>query len=1098
MITYTFDLDITPGGVPLSVHTSQYDDNSRTYKFRLFSSAGALKLPAGVTAAIRGTKPDGNVFSYDAEIMGTEVSVVITKQMTAVAGKCRCEIVLYLGNTELGTANFLLVVEKTAMDKDSIRSDSEVRELVEIMDNSAEIIAAANQAKIAGETAKAYAQSAVGSANKARESAESAANTMQTVDQKVSEIAQIKTEADTIAAQALEKASNAENEVADNQNTLDNLKASDAAMQLVIEGKVDGAYVENGYLYLTSNDAVVAGPLGPFSGTGGSGGSGGNNAELSVVNATGWLSKTLAYGDDCSVVINWSSTEDDMPTGNGALKITVNGIVRAILDVPQGEVTADISRYLSVGSNVVKINVSDVYGNNRTINFSVTTIALSITSSFDASMPYTGPILFPYVPVGNVQKTVHFILDGKEIGSAVTSVSGRQQSFTIPQQTHGSHSFRVFFETEINGQSVRSNELYFEIICLELLNNTPVIISDFHETEVAQYTSVHIGYTVYDPASLTAKAAISVNGIKMSEQTVDRTQQVFTYRADEVGLLTILIKTGNISKKIEIDVKESQIRIDAETETLALHLTSYGRSNNEETKAAWEYKDIKASLTGFNYASDGWKTDDDGTTVLRVSGDARVTIPYKVFAADFRAGGKTIELEFATKDVMNYEAVILSCMSGGRGISLTPQKVTFKSEQAEIFTQYKENEHVRISFVIEKRSENRLIYCYINGIMSGVVQYPADDDFAQTEPVDISIGSNECTIDLYCIRVYDNDLTRHQILNNWIADTQVVDVMLERYKRNSIYDDYGNVVITQLPTDLPYLVLEAEELPQYKGDKKTVTGSFVDPITSANSFTFEGASANVQGTSSQYYARKNYKITFKKGFVMNNGRQADVYPLRYGAIGTDTFTFKADVASSEGANNVELARLYNDACPYKTPAQEKESAVRQGIDGFPIVIFWNDGKDTVFLGKYNFNNDKGTPEAFGFEEGDDSWEVLNNTSDRVLWKNADYSGDAWQNDFESRFPEDNLDSTQLAEFAAWIASTDTTMATGKALEKETAFDGTSYTHDTAEYRLAKFKSELGNYVEKDSALFYYLFTELFLMVDSRAKNMFPSFIGGTE
>ena len=33
-------------------------------------------------------------------------------------------------------------------------------------------------------------------------------------------------------------------------------------------------------------------------------------------------------------------------------------------------------------------------------------------------------------------------------------------------------------------------------------------------------------------------------------------------------------------------------------------------------------------------------------------------------------------------------------------------------------------------------------------------------------------------------------------------------------------------------------------------------------------------------------------------------------------------------------------------------------------------------------------------------------------------------------------------------------------------------------------------------MELDSAMFYYLFTELFLMVDSRAKNMFPSFMGG--
>ena len=77
--------------------------------------------------------------------------------------------------------------------------------------------------------------------------------------------------------------------------------------------------------------------------------------------------------------------------------------------------------------------------------------------------------------------------------------------------------------------------------------------------------------------------------------------------------------------------------------------------------------------------------------------------------------------------------------------------------------------------MVEKRAENRLIYCYINGVMSGTVQYPVDDDFAQTAPVDISIGSNDCTIDLYCIRVYDNDLTRYQMLNNWIADTQDVD-----------------------------------------------------------------------------------------------------------------------------------------------------------------------------------------------------------------------------------------------------------------------------------------------------------------------------------
>ena len=215
--------------------------------------------------------------------------------------------------------------------------------------------------------------------------------------------------------------------------------------------------------------------------------------------------------------------------------------------------------------------------------------------------------------------------------------------------------------------------------------------------------------------------------------------------------------------------------------------------------------------------------DEEGVTVLRVSGDARVTIPYQPFARDFRGTGKTIEIEFATRDVLDYDAEIISCMSGGRGFRLTSQRATLRSEQREISTQYKENEHVRISFVAEKRSENRLLYIYINGVMSGVVQYPEDDDFSQQNPVNISIGHNGCATDIYCIRVYDNNLTRYQVLDNWIADSQNIETLLARYEHNNVYDEYGKIVIEKLPSDLPYMIIEAAELPQYKGDKKTVS-----------------------------------------------------------------------------------------------------------------------------------------------------------------------------------------------------------------------------------------------------------------------------------
>ena len=1064
MITHTFDLDVVPGSVPVVVPLKQYGDDT-TLVFNIYSRNGDLNLVEGTTVSIRGTKPDGNGISIDATLSGNTVTVLVDEQMVAVAGKAMYELVFTNNGKEFITASFVLLVQRAALDKDTLQSGSVIKELVDVIDRTDEIIAAANKADEACKDVAAI-QSDIAAMNKNvnTKSAE--------VDKKAKQVAAIKTEADTIAKQALEKASNAENEVAENQNKLQNLSDADNTMRLLLEGKVDDAYVDQGYLYLTSNGVVVAGPLGPFSGSGGgSGGSGGNNASLSVTNASGWLSKSIANGSPCEIKVVWSSVEDGLPTGNGVMRITVNGTVKAVLDVAQGEVTVDVAKYLNVGSNVVKVTIADVYDNNRTINYSIMSISLSISSSFDSSVPYTGAILFPFVPVGNVMKTVHFELDGREIGTLQTSVSGRQQSFTITQQSHGAHKFKCYFDCEINGETVRSNVLYYEIICLEELNDQRIIASDFDATEIKQYTTVYVNWMVYDPLEMTVPVSLMVNGNVVSNQTVDRTQQTWAYRADHVGELVLKIVSGDVSKTFVLNVSESDINVEAETEALALYLSSYGRSNNEENPGTWEYNGIASEFVNFNFTSDGWQADDNGITVLRVTGDARLVIPYKIFQNDFRSTGKTIELKFATRDVRNYDAEIISCYANGRGLKVTAQQVTMASEQSKVSYQFKDDELVRVTFVVEKRSEHRLVYLYINGICSQVIQYPTNDDFAQPEPVNISIGSNECTVDLYCIRVYDNDMTRMQVLNNWIADTNDVTTMLDRFTRNNVYDAYGKIVADNLPKSLPYMVLECPELPQYKGDKKKVSGRYIDPSNNARSFSFVDANIDVQGTSSAGYERKNYKIKFKNGFTMSaSGATLEAYKMRENSIATNVFTFKADVASSEGCNNVELVRLYNEACPYKTPPQKANASIRQGIDGFPIVIFWSDGNSETFLGKYNFNNDKGTPEVYGFSEGDESWETLNNTSERTLFKSADFTGDGWKNDFEARYPDGNVDVTKLSAFATWVVST-----IGD---------------------LDKFRNELEQHAVKDSALFYYLFTELFLMVDSRAKNAFPTEYAG--
>lgn len=858
-----------------------------------------------------------------------------------------------------------------------------------------------------------------------------------------------------------------------------------------IGGIPNDLVVLSGKLYL-AQDGVVMEDSAVTLPSGGGGGSASGSVTL-----TNNLSSTMitsVIGGDVLLQFNYSSTEDE--TGYGTAYIYVDDILKMTAQISPGDNTINIVSCVSDGTNVVKLTCMDKYSNYRNLSYTVEMLTLSLSSAFDATVPYDSDIDYTYIPIVNATKNVHFIVDGKEIGTVEVTTSGRQETYTIPKQSHGSHTLEVYFTVDVNGVEVPSNHLYYDLICVVDGATTPIISCAYNNSKITQFETINIPYIVYSPTALTSNVTLSVNDEVVSELEVDRTKQTWSFRADEYGKLTLKITCSSITKTLILNVSQSEINVEATTNNLELYLSSYGRSNNETNPAEWSYGDIACIFENYNWVSDGWLTDEDGITIHRVSGDSRLTIPLKMFASDFRTTGKTIEFEFRTSNVRNYDADIINCYSGDIGFKMTAQMAMLKSEQSEISTQYKEDEHIRVAFVVEKRTANRLLLIYLNGIMCGATQYPTDDDFSQANPVEISIGSNDCTIDLYNIRVYNNDLTRYQIVDNWIADTQNVVLKAERYARNNVFDAYGDIVIENLPNSLPYMILKGDTLPQYKGNKLIVDGKFVDPVNPDKSFEFTGAQIDVQGTSSAGYARKNYKLKLKNGLIQN-GVVKNSYQMRDDSIAASVFCFKADVASSEGCNNVELVRQYNDVCPYKTPAQQENPAYRQAIDGFPMVIFHDDGEKITFIGKYNFNFDKSSGH-WGLGDEDESWEVKNNTSDRVIWKSADFDGDDWKNDFEAMHPEDNEDTSRLKAFAEWVVSTDREAATNAAFDTTVNLDGVAYEADTVEYRLAKFRNELADYAEVDSAVFFYLYSLLYLSIDTRAKNTFPSWQGGSK
>lgn len=293
---------------------------------------------------------------------------------------------------------------------------------------------------------------------------------------------------------------------------------------------------------------------------------------------------------------------------------------------------------------------------------------------------------------------------------------------------------------------------------------------------------------------------------------------------------------------------------------------------------------------------------------MRVGSGARITIPLNLFATDLRVTGKTIEFEFSVHGIYNYSTPVISCFSSNKGLYITSQDAYLKSEQTSISTKFKEEERIKLAFTIQKRSANRLINIYVNGINSQSVQYPDADNFTQATPVYISIGCDDATVDIYNIRSYSNDLNRYQLLDNYIADISDIDIKQAVFANNQIYDAYGNVNINLLNNFIPILTLIGN-LPQYKGDKKVISVTYSDLLHPEKSFTASGVKIDVQGTSSQYYPRKNYKLTFATGFTMTTDNSVvSMFSLNAdNVIPAKVFTVKADFAESSGAHNTGIA-----------------------------------------------------------------------------------------------------------------------------------------------------------------------------------------------
>lgn len=861
---------------------------------------------------------------------------------------------------------------------------------------------------------------------------------------------------------------------------LESVKAQIDGIDASIKSKIDGGYTEDLdeetiELVLTSNGEDVSRIQLPKGGGGGGTGPAGVVMRLKAVGST-----SLVVGENSDAIIkyNWTSIDQETgdDTGSGTVYITINGIPVYSGETHQGDNVYNLKGRLNLGSNNVTVRVTDGYNNVRSVSFRVQKASLILTSTFADDMLYKSlPVAFRYTPIGTGSKAIRFWLNDVEIASEVTTASGKQLTKNLTNLVPGNNSIQVIAEANVDGSQLTSNELYYEFIYADASIKDPVITISYRKKEIDQFQIIEIPYLVYDPSSINANVEILVNGVVVQELQVQRVRQYWSYAAYEQGHYKMEVRCKGVSKFIEFDVMPSEYDIAEEKGDLKYKASAIGKSNSSSNRASWKYGNYDAVFKNFIWQEDGWHKDSAGNNHLRLVGEASVDIGITPFNMYTLSDGATITIEYATENVANFDAPIIYSMFNGIGIEITPSSIKLKSAQSVLSAKVDSSVKTSITFVIQKLASKRLLTLFIDGVMSGTLQYSQSDNFAQSPVQNLTLTSaNICTAMIYGIRWYTNDLNYTQVLGNYIFDMENIDEKFAVYKRNNIIDDYGSIDYNLVLDQVPCLTIIGD-LPTYKGDKKVCSTVYEDRQNPLQSFTADDVDYDVQGESSQDYPRKNFKPKYKGGFTLTaSGTKQNKYALADGQIAVDVFCLKTQFIESSCANDTGLANTADQVLRklgYLTPPQKNNPLVRTTIFGKPILVYHKktQSSQAEFIGKYSLNNDKSTAETFGFTPGCESWEFLNNTSDRSLFKSANFEGNEWKNDFTPRYPDGNTDVSNMRKVFEWVLS--------------------------CKGNPTKFKAECKNHFNEKWLVFYCLWTEVTASVDARAKNQFLTTFG---
>lgn len=1004
-------------------------------------------------------------------------------------------------------------------------------------------------------------------------------------------------------------------------NTLDEPEMAGNVKENDLIINIDGAFYR--VLRISSDKTQAICSRIAISGTGGGsgGGSGGeeenNRVSIEILDP---IPKVYVYGKDYFVRIKVISPKDryvyaEIKTINNEGK--VNNKVYA--GISGEEITVNIGELVMLTNN---FRLEIIGSSDNALEYTWVSkgcqgyeMYLSEASSFNPLRAYeAGSFNFICVPQNKgFAGVINLYIDDSNIPVSKeykTSDSGNDFYIPLPELTHGTYKIRAIMVCNINGLDVFTNELEYEVAIFEAGNAEAIIwCPKGYKKEIGQYEDQLIEFRVWTPEAENNNSTLIETHFYKDNKEIASSPRNFTYSpTDSKSHVWSIIDhvVGNNDYKIVVkntirhitftSVEDTTRDLNIITEGLVLNLDTAGRSNSENfySKTHWASStdsNLLVEFNNFNWYNNGWISDANGRSCLRISNGASIRIP--VESLGITRNNRMLdylcyEFRFKPRNVKEYSSLItteekinetsgkletvqtfssekgvLGKLFGTSGLCIGTQDAFFKSAQSSVYVKYREDELLTLSIVIDAESETYpLIYIYLNGILSGIALYNKETDNFRIGEDFIIMNSDYCDIDLYNIRIYKGKKMYSQnIVHNNIADRKDV----KAYDLNKIVEVKNNIPtinFTEMEnynndhpdeTLMPYMIIRSRSadnmLPFVKGGKKPVDITFKNPaldyaykqgyitldqyIHGAPSFHFSSKkdSLDVQGTSSQSYPRRNYKWKAKqkdvkwyytiddvklsgmpiykydeeasaikgKDVYVGTEIEGKEYKKYYldSNIGETTFCLKADYMESSGTHNTGYASFVStlyDKHPleyYLSGELKDKESIRTTIYGFPILVFQQTDDDSYeFIGRYNFNLDKGATDTCGFTYDDDSkivdsineetgekiykpfeeiaecWELKNNQGGRCSYTKLDFE------ETSTSYREvENLTATDFASGVYYIYDPeDQTYKVASEYNDSIVYyeivSGTLDWLNDFEYRYSAFEDDIDNAIEK--------------------------------